>query len=116
MAIHTIVDLAHINIVANMKRKVAVRAAHEQAIKRKEEAMYVAFEMNVFEQCAMGENGQHHWLKNLNNNAKKSSRWRMNKKRKQKSYAKRLRDKQANAKCNRRANRQRILSNILKNE
>merc|ERR1712157_622670 len=72
-------------------------------------------EMNVFEHRAMDGNGGYHlWLKNLNDNAKKSSRWRMNRKNKQQSYAKRQRDKQGNAKFKRRSNRHRMLSMMLK--
>merc|ERR1712157_53225 len=83
-------------------------------INRKEHAN-AAYEMNVFEHRAMDGNGGYHlWLKNLNNNAKKSSRWRMNRKNKQQSYAKRQRDKQGNAKFKRRSNRHRMLSMMLK--
>lgn len=45
--------------------------------------------VNVFEHYAINDDGGHCWLKNLNNNVKKSSRWRMKKKRKQKTHGRR---------------------------
>merc|ERR1712176_507779 len=75
----------------------------KEEIKRKDE-IYAACEIN--EHCALDGSGGHHYrLKNV-----KKSRWRMNNKLTPKSYAKRQRDKQGNAKYYRRSNRRRMFS------